>query len=389
MIKILDTKYIEDKGNGTFRIRFRIPGKKSYFSKQISNSTIDEAIAIRDEALKELEDKGKIDSNMKVKDCVNLWMDVVVEINNAGSTIDDKKSKMNNHFLPYFGDKKMCDVTHMEIQKWIKQLMEKDSMRPNADGEVTKLSATTIHNVYNIVRAFFTWASSENKGNIISKTPCSEIELPEMEDYEKEILEEEDIEAFISFIDELSVQNQCAFLIPLFSGLRRGEVLGLRWKNVDFKNKQLTVAKSFSKTKSKGEENKKTKNKKTRTVSMNDLIMTCLSKLKEEQDLQKQVLGKNYKDSGKVFVDECGKQLSPNAIGNRWRRFRDKKLSKHVTYHGLRASYASLLSYYNVPLKDIQDLLGHSDIRITTKHYTLKYNDLNNRVYDITNKFNK
>lgn len=64
-------------------------------------------------------------------------------------------------------------------------------------------------------------------------------------------------------------------------------------------------------------------------------------------------------------------------------------MNKHVTYHGLRASYASLLSYYNVPLKDIQELLGHSDIRVTTKHYTLNYKDLNSRVYDITNKFNK
>lgn len=387
MIKTLDTKYIEDKGNGTFRVRFRVNGE--WWSKQISNSTIEDAIALRDNALEEHKNKGKINSNMKVKDCVNLWMDIVVEINNAGSTIDDKISKMNNHFLPYFGEKKMCDVTHMDLQKWIKNLMKKDSMRHNADGEVTKLSATTIHNVYNIVRAFFTWASSEDEGNIISKTPCRKIELPEMEDYEKEILEDEDIEKFISFIDELSVQNQCAFLIPLFSGLRRGEVLGLKWKNIDFVNKQITVAKSFSKTKSRGEEEKKTKNKKTRTVSMNDLVMTCLSKLKEEQDLQKQLLGKNYKDVGKVFVDELGNPLSPNAIGNRWRRFRDKKLNKHVTYHGLRASYASLLSYYNVPLKDIQELLGHSDIRVTTKHYTLKYNNLNNRVYDITNKFNK
>lgn len=387
MIKTLDTKYITDKGNGTFRVRFRVNGE--WWSKQISNSTIEDAIALRDNALEEHKNKGKINSNMKVKDCVNLWMDIVVEINNAGSTIDDKISKMNNHFLPYFGEKKMCDVTHMDLQKWIKNLMKKDSMRHNADGEVTKLSATTIHNVYNIVRAFFTWASSEDEGNIISKTPCRKIELPEMEDYEKEILEDEDIEKFISFIDELSVQNQCAFLIPLFSGLRRGEVLGLKWKNIDFVNKQITVAKSFSKTKSRGEEEKKTKNKKTRTVSMNDLVMTCLSKLKEEQDLQKQLLGKNYKDVGKVFVDELGNPLSPNAIGNRWRRFRDKKLNKHVTYHGLRASYASLLSYYNVPLKDIQELLGHSDIRVTTKHYTLKYNNLNNRVYDITNKFNK
>lgn len=388
-MKNLDTRYIEDKGNGIFRIRFRIPGKNTFFSRQISNSTIEDAIAIRDTALKELEDKGKIDSNMKVKDCVELWMETSVKIENAGSTIDDKISKMNNHFLPYFGDKKMCDVTHMEIQQWIKKLMDKDSMRPNTDGEITKLSATTIHNVYNVVRAFFTWASSEEDGNIIVKSPCKNIKLPKMKVYEKEILEENEIEEAISAISELSTLNQCAFLIPLFSGLRRGEVLGLRWQDIDFDNKELTIKKSFSKTKSKGEENKEPKNEKTRTVSMNDLLMTRLSKLKQEQILQKQTLGKNYKESDKIFVDECGNQISLNTIGNRWRRFRKKKLSKPVTYHGLRASYASLLSHHNVPLKDIQELLGHSDIRVTTKHYTIKYNDLNNRVYDITNKFNK
>lgn len=323
MINTLDTKYIEDKGNGTFRIRFRIPGQNSYFSRQISNSTLSDAIAIRNDALKELENKGKIDSSMKVKDCVGIWMEEV-KINNAGSTIDDKISKLNNHFLPYFGDKKMCDVTHTDIQQWIIKLMKKDCMRNNTNGEKTKLSATTIRNVYNVVRAFFTWASDEEGGNIINKTPCRKIKLPEMEDYEKEILEEEDLEAFISFINELSVQNQCAFLIPLFSGLRRGEVLGLKWKNIDFNNKQIIVEKSYSVTKSKGKEEKKTKNKKPRIVSMNDLVITCLAKLKEEQDLQKQLLGKDYNSSGKVFVNEFGEDLSPNAIGHRWRRFRDK-----------------------------------------------------------------
>ena len=387
MIKMLDTRYITDKGNGTYRIRFRI--KDEWWSKQISNSTIEDAIALRDEKLSELEDKGEINSDMKVKDCVELWMEMSVKIENAGTTIDDKISKMNNHFLPYFGNKKMCEIDHMSIQKWITKLMNKNSSRHTKDGETTKLSPTTIHNVYNVVRAFFTWASSKDAGNIISKTPCKCIKLPEMEDYEKEILETNEIESAIKFICQLSPLNQCAFLIPLFSGLRRGEILGLRWKDIDFENKQIIVLKSFSKSKSQGMKNKKTKNGKMRIVSMNDLVMNCLKEWQKEQNAQRLACGKKYNATDKIFTDEFGEQITPDAISNRWRRFCKKNLNKHVTLHGLRASFASLLSYNNVPLKDIQELLGHSDIRVTTKHYTLKYDDLNNRVYDVTNKFNK
>ena len=387
MIKTLDTKYIEDKGNGTFRIRFRIPSKKLYFSKQISNSTIDEAIAIRDDALKELEDKGKIDSTMKVKDCVKLWMVQVVKIKNEGSTIDDKISKLTNHFLPYLGNLQMCDVKRNDIQDWIVTLTDKKSMRYN-DGTFEKLSPTTIHNVYSIVRAFFNWASDEDI-NIINMTPCRKIELPKRKDYEKEILEGMDIDEVIEYILELPVQYQCAFLMPLFCGLRCGEVVGLRWKDIDFNKKQIRVNKSLSISKSKGTDLKLTKSNKSRTVRMNDLIIDLLLQLKEEQNFLKKTLGKNYKKPEMVFTNDFGYYLSPNSIGNRWRRFRDKHGLKHVTYHGLRASYASLLLHDGISIKEIQESLGHSEARTTTKYYTCTYDDDLDRIYNVTNKFHK
>lgn len=392
MIKTLDTKYIEDKGNGTFRIRFRIPNnfnkRNNYFSKQISNSTIEDAIKIRDHAWDELITKGRIDSNMKVKNCVDLWMNQTVKTENAGSTIDDKISKLNNHFIPYLGELKMCDVKRNDIQDWVNKLQEKNSMRHNSYGEIEKISSTTIVNIYNIVRAFFSWAADEDI-NIIDSTPCRKISLPERDEYEKDIFEDKEIDEIIPLIFKLSIQNQCMFLIPLFCGLRRGEVAGLRWKDFDFERKQITIRKSLSKTKSKGLVLKSTKTKKERVVSMNDLIINCLFELRKEQDAQKDLLGKNYKRPDMVFTDDFGDYISPDAIGNRWRRFRDKNGFKHVTYHGLRASYASLLSYSGIPLKEIQESLGHSEVRTTTKYYTVTYNNALNRIYDVTNKFNK
>ena len=220
-------------------------------------------------------------------------------------------------------------------------------------------------------------------------TPCRKIELPKRKDYEKEILEDMDIDEVIEYILELPVQYQCAFLIPLFCGLRRGEVVGLRWKDINFDKKQIRVKKSLSISKSKGTDLKLTKSNKERTVRMNDLITVLLLQLKEEQNLLKKTLGKNYKKPEMVFTNDLGYYLSPNSIGNRWRRFRDKHGFKHVTYHGLRASYASLLLHDGISIKEIQESLGHSEARTTTKYYTCTYDDDLDRIYNVTNKFHK
>ena len=392
MINTLDTKYIEDKGNGTFRIRFRIPSslskKNNYFTKQIKNSTMEDAKAIRDAALDELRIKGQIDSNMKVKDCAELWLKQVVGNENEGTTIDDKISKLNNHFFPYLGNRKMCDVKRKDIQDLIQLLKEKDSLKHDSNGNIQKLSPTTINNVYNIVRAFFNWASDEDV-SIIKTSPCRKISLPKREKYEKEIFEDMEIDKIIPLIEQLSIQTQCAFFIPLFCGLRRGEVAGLRWKDIDFDNKLIHVEKSLSISKAKGIMLKVTKTRKERVVCMNDLVLETLLQLRREQDLQKQLLGSHYKHSDMVFTDDFGDYITPNAIGNRWRRFCKKNKLQHVTYHGLRASYASLLSYSGIPLKEIQETLGHSEARTTTKYYTITYNDAPDRIYNVTNKFHK
>ncbi|MFV0275170.1 MAG: tyrosine-type recombinase/integrase [Bacilli bacterium] len=250
---------------------------------------------------------------MRVKACAELWMNQVAENINAGSTIDDKKSKLTNHILPYMGEDRMCDVNRERIQGLINTLKKKDSQRHDSNGKTIKLSSTTIKNIYSIVRAMFAWAADEDI-NIIEVTPCRKIYLPEVDEYDKEVFDTEEIDRLLDAIIKLPIQRQCLYLIPLFCGLRRGEVAGLRWKDIDFEHQKIHIRKSLSITKSKGTELKKPKSKKDRTTGMNDWVKDSLLQLKEEQRKLKTSMGKFYKDSEMVFTDEYGGYLTPNAI---------------------------------------------------------------------------
>ncbi len=385
-----DNKYIEDKGNGKFRIRFRVASglnmNNSYVSKQISNSTIDEAILLRNKLLLEYYEKGKVDSTMKVSVCLDKYFSEVADNEQEGTTIDDKKSKLSNHFLPHLGNKRMIDVKRSDIQELITLLKNKDSKNINRNGEIKKLSPTTIKNIYNIIRAFFSWASHEDVG-ILSISPCRHINLPKVIKEDKTVFDNNEILDLIKLISSLDTQTKCLYLIPLFSGLRRGEVSALKWSNINFDLNTIYVEYSFSNTKSKGATLKGTKTNRNRTTIINDILKESLFKLKLEQETIINDMGIKYIDNDFIFTNEDGSNLTPNAIGNRWKRFKQKHKLKDVSYHGLRATFASFLSYSNIPIKEIADVLGHSETRTTTKYYTMSYDTVYDKISEVTNVF--
>ena len=142
-----DMTYITMIKPGTYRISMRrgisLDGKNDYYNKQISNATEDEAIALRNQMKEELKELKKFDGTVKVKVFAKRWMEDYVFYKDAGSTIDDKWSKLNVHILPALGEYKMEDVTSTVVQKFVNMLAKKPSQRHNSDGKEEPLSPTT------------------------------------------------------------------------------------------------------------------------------------------------------------------------------------------------------------------------------------------------------
>ena len=157
-----DMKHIIEVKPGTYRIVIRsgrtIDGKSLYITRQISNSTLQQAIKLRDEMLKEKDSVMNIDGSIKLVDFARSYLEEHAFHNHTGSTLDGEESKIRNHIIPYLGKYRMGDITPVIIQELISHLSTIDSQRHDANGNVVKLSPTTIKNVYSILCAMFSKA---------------------------------------------------------------------------------------------------------------------------------------------------------------------------------------------------------------------------------------
>ena len=165
-------------------------------------------------------------------------------------------------------------------------------------------------------------------------------------------------------------------LVAAFYGLRRGEVLGLKWDAIDFKRCTLTIKRTVTQAKIDGkyqiieQDSAKTKSS-LRTLPLVGCFKEYFIEVKKAQELNKKVCGNfySYKHDGYVFVDELGERMKPDYLTSYFPEYIQKHGMKKLRFHDLRHSCASLLLANGVPLKQIQEWLGHSDFSTTANIY--------------------
>ena len=164
--------------------------------------------------------------------------------------------------------------------------------------------------------------------------------------------------------------------VASYYGLRRSEVLGLKWDAFDFDNKTITIKHTVTIGKIDGKRQiyskDRTKNKSSyRTLPLIDDIADRLLELKEQQEYFKKAFGKSYykKDKEYVFVKPDGKLTRPDYVSEHFKNLLKKLGLRHIRFHDLRHSCASLLLAKGIPMKAIQEWLGHSNFSTTANIY--------------------
>lgn len=165
-------------------------------------------------------------------------------------------------------------------------------------------------------------------------------------------------------------------MVAAFYGLRRGEVLGLKWDVIDFNRGTLTIKRTVTEATIDGtmkiieQDSAKTKSS-LRTLPLIGSFREYFLQVKEAQELNKQVCGNcyNHEYDGFVFVDELGNLMRPDYLTSYFPQYIQKHGCKRMRFHDLRHSCASLLLANGVPLKHIQEWLGHSDFTTTANIY--------------------
>ena len=304
--------------------------------------------------------EGIVHSDVKFSDYVRLWLDHIAR------TVDDVTMQgyaflANGHILPYFDALgiSVSDVDYKVIQRYIDS--KHQSGRKDGKGGLSPRSLK-LHN--NIINQTLNLAV-QNK--LIPSNPCQFVVLPRNERFEGKFYNETQIKTLLNALcdDPLLPLVQ----ITVKFGLRRSEVLGLQWDSIDFERKTLTVRHTVSKvTKVVAKDRtKNTSSRRTFPLGAEDLEIFRQAKCREEQN--RIAFGREYQENNYVFKWADGHPYSPDYVSRTFNHLLKKHNLPPIRFHDLRHSCASLLITLGWTLKDIQEWLGHSDIKMTANIY--------------------
>lgn len=290
------------------------------------------------------------------------WLEITRH-NVEASTFTSYRQMINNHINRYFTENpiKLVELSAIHIQTFYNELMIKYN-----------LSANTVIHHHAIIRKCLDYAF---KMDIIPNNPADRIQRPKMEQFIGSFYTENELNTL--FEKSKGDPLELVVLVTAFYGLRRSEVLGLQWDAFDFENKTITIKHTVTITNTDGNNRKieckdRTKNKSSyRTLPLFDDIAEKLLDFKEKQEAFKKAFGNSYdkKYLNYVFVNPQGKLLRPDYVTEHFSILLSKIGLKHIRFHDLRHSCASLLLAKDINMKAIQEWLGHSCFSTTANLY--------------------
>ncbi len=206
------------------------------------------------------------------------------------------------------------------------------------------------------------------KNRLIPFNLCDMVDKPKRKKYQAAFIKPAMVSAYLKLFEDSWLYP--GVVLSLFCGLRRGELLALQWKDVDFKTMKININHSVVIIKNELIL-KKPKSNQIRAVSMPLGVAVILKKYRQQQNKNKLLMGPDeYISSDFVIREDNGTRPRPDYISRYFNRRIKSSNLPHVRFHDLRHSAASLMLVEGVGLKVVSEILGHSSISITGDLYS-------------------
>ena len=279
------------------------------------------------------------------------------------------KSKINPYFDERFPGLKLRKLTPKHIQDYYTYEM-------NVQGVTAH---TVIHRHANIRKAL----QYAVRTGLLDYNPADRVERPKKEQFAGSIYNDKELGQLFEVTKGDPIE--LGVILAAFYGLRRSEVVGLRWDAIDFEKKTITIRHTVTQVSLNGKSTviskDRTKTKSSyRTLPLVKPFEELLHRLKKQQEENRKLCGSAYckKYMDYIYVNELGERIKPNYITQHFPLVLQKNGMRKIRFHDLRHSCASLLFANGVSLREIQEWLGHSDISTTSNIYT--HLDFNSKV---------
>ncbi|HJC23255.1 MAG TPA: tyrosine-type recombinase/integrase [Candidatus Eisenbergiella merdavium] len=281
------------------------------------------------------------------------------------NTLSGYSFNVKHRIYPYFRDKGYTLAQIEEYPLLIQEFYDYALNTLHVSGN------TVLHYHANIRKALKT----AFKTGVIKSNPADRIDRPRKNPYKGEVYNASELSVLFDVFrtDPLAL----AVVFASFYGLRRSEILGLKWDSIDFERNMITISHIVTQATVDGKyqilQKDRTKNLSSlRSLPLVPQLKEALLERLEQQSRNRMLYGNSYCHDfdAYIFVTPSGKLMKPDYVTTHFRLICDKNNLKHIRFHDLRHSCASLLYENGVDLKAIQEWLGHSTISTTANIYT-------------------
>ena len=279
--------------------------------------------------------------------------------------IKDNINKSIGHIYIQDLNVKILESFYKELKKQTKTILNKDKKELET---IPKYSDKTIQHHYVLINGALNKAI---QWDYINYNINQKIEKPKIRRKEIECYSKEDVIKLLNILNDEPLKYQSIILLALDSGIRRGELTGLTWDDIDFKNKSIKINKTTQYIKELGIFEKCTKSQNSdRIIYISDKAINILKQYKKEQLEKKMKLGNKWGNSKRVFTTEYGEDMHPDTPSQIFRKIIQKHNLKKISFHGLRHTSASLLISQGIQHQIISRRMGHSSVTVTDNIYS-------------------
>ena len=283
------------------------------------------------------------------------WLQDTAKPNLRLRTYIRYRELMDLHVLPTLGNVKLQKLSPQQLQKLYNKKLE-EGYAPQ--------TVKHIHRVlHRALRDALRW-------NLVARNVCDAVDAPRVPKQEMKALSGEQAQHFLAVAKD--DQLEALYVLALTTGMREGELLGLKWEDVDFERKKVQVRRTISRIPHQGFQVAEPKTQKSqRNIHLTNLALESLLRHRVRQSEARLSAGPLWNEQGWIFCNAVGNPIEvTNMIKRSFRPLLVKAGVPQITFHCLRHSTASLLLSLGIHPKIVQELLGHSQITLTLDTYS-------------------
>ena len=291
--------------------------------------------------------------NMLFSEYMDIWLENHKK-NIRQSTYEGYREVLDAHIIPYF--KKtgvaLIDIQPIHIDTYYTYLIKSGR------------GANTVKHHHANIRKALKQAFLQN---MIPYNPADRVELPKIKPYEAKVFTLQEMAVILNCVKDTVIEP--AIILAVYYALRRGEICGLCWEDIDFENKTIHICRTRTRLTTEVFEKNTKSNSGNRILALVPEVEEFLLKLKQRQKEYKKLFGREYKNNDFVCKWENGEPLKCDYVSHHFKLVLKKNNLPEIKFHSLRHSCATALVNSNqVSLPTVQAMLGHSTLDMTRKY---------------------